>query len=260
MDRNLIFKLKTDITKTSIPVKLNNPFGAYIPEIAKIAAKEFQEFIGAESKGWKNDYEGQSGKMFGALVVQEEDKVISYLGTVSGKLDGGSTCSKFIPSIFDESAGDNFISKGLIEVTQIGNQIKAATDQSEINSLKEKRKQRSIGLQKRLFENYNFLNLSGQQKNVLEIFKNSSHGNPPSASGECAAPKLLQYAIRHRLRPIALAEFWWGNPSKNGEKKQNVFYPACKDRCRPILEYMLEDTGLYDSRSQALAKNEDHSN
>jgi len=248
MEGHFILNFKANISEVIIPTSLNNPFGTYIPEIAKIAAKEFQEYITIESKDWKDDYEGQSGKMFGVLVVQEEDNTISYLGTVSGKLAGGSHCNKFIPSVFDETTDDNFISRGLIEVTKIGNQIKAATDQSEIFSLKEERRQKSIGLQKRLFENYNFLNLSGQEKNIIEIFKDSSHGNPPSASGECAAPKLLQYVIRHRLKPIALAEFWWGNPSKTGEKKQGDFYPACKDRCRPILEYMLEDMKLYDER------------
>lgn len=250
MNTHLIFNFKTDISQVVIPSKFNNPFGVYIPQIAKIATKEFQEFITVESKDWKDDYEGQSGKMFGVLVVKEEDGSYGYLGTVSGKLAGGSHCSKFVPSIFDETIGDNFISKGLVEVTQIGNQIKEATDQVEISALKEKRRQRSIGLQRRLFENYHFLNLSGREKSLLEVFDDSSHGNPPSASGECAAPKLLQYAIKHGLEPIALAEFWWGNPSKNGQKKQGEFYPACKDRCRPILEYMLEDNALFDRREE----------
>ena len=71
---------------------------------------------------------------------------------------------------------------------------------------------------------------------------------PPSAAGECAAPKLLQYAIEHQLKPIALTEFWWGNSTK--EKTHNVFYPACKNKCRPILEYMLEDTELFINRTQ----------
>jgi len=76
--------------------------------------------------------------------------------------------------------------------------------------------------------------------------RSSSHGNPPAAAGECAAPKLLQYAFEHRLKPIALAEFWWGNPSQNKEREHKVFYPACKNKCRPILEYMLNDTALFE--------------
>lgn len=186
--------------------------------------------------------------MFGVLVVQKKDNSYGYLGTVSGKLGGNAKCDQFIPSIFDDTVDDFFIHKGMTELTEIGNQIKNSNDIAEISLLKEKRKQQSIGLQQQLFENYHFLNLSGKQKNLLEIFKTSDHGNPPSAAGECAAPKLLQYAITHQLKPIALTEFWWGNSIANKEKEHAVFYPACKNRCRPILEYMLEDAELFNER------------
>ena len=89
------------------------------------------------------------------------------------------------------------------------------------------------------------MNISGQEKNLLEIFKDASNGMPPSAAGECAAPKLLQYAMKHGLKPIALTEFWWGSPIH--EREHKIFYPACKNKCRPILEYMLEDATLFSS-------------
>jgi len=102
-----------------------------------------------------------------------------------------------------------------------------------------------VALQKQLFSHYQFLNILGEEQNIVEVFQNSSHGKPPSAAGECAAPKLLQYAFEQGLKPIALAEFWWGNSPKNKERTHKVFYPACKNKCRPILEYMLNDTQLY---------------
>ena len=245
MDKQFLFNFKTDISSFKIFSKLNNPFSAYIPEIAKIAAKEFQEFIAVESKKWNYDFGTQRGKMFGVLVVKKQDNTFCYLGTVSGKLPKNAICEKLIPSVFDTSVGDFFINKGMTKLSEIGNQIKKANHPSEIISLKDKRKQKSVSLQKQLFENYCFLNLSGKQKNILEIFKYSSHGNPPAATGECAAPKLLQYAIKHQLKPIALIEFWWGSSAENKEKKNRAYYPACKNRCRPILEYMLEDTELF---------------
>jgi tRNA pseudouridine32 synthase/23S rRNA pseudouridine746 synthase len=252
MDKQLIFNFKTDISKINIPSKLNNPFGAYVPEIARVAAREFQEFIAVETENWKHNFHIEKGKMFGILVVQKEDNTYCYLGTFSGKLPQNAKCNKFIPSIFDDSVGDFFINKGMTELSEIGSQIKNTNSPSEIISLKEKSKQKSIALQQRLFENYNFINLSGKKKNLLEIFKSSSHGNPPTAAGECAAPKLLQYAIKHQLRPIALTEFWWGDSIKNKEREHTVFYPACKNRCRPILEYMLEDTELFTRRAQVI--------
>jgi tRNA pseudouridine32 synthase/23S rRNA pseudouridine746 synthase len=105
----------------------------------------------------------------------------------------------------------------------------------------------SRSIQRKLFENYNFLNLSGKTKNLLSIFRDSSEGKPPAASGECAAPKLLQYAIKHQLHPIAIAEFWWGNSLNTEERKHRTYYPACRSKCKPILEYILEDTSLYNN-------------
>lgn len=254
MIKQLIFNFKTDISKVNIPKKLNNPFGLYIPEIASIAAKEFQEFITSESQEWEHDFRVQKGKMFGILVVQKEDNSCFYLGTVSGKLYGNTTCANFVPSVFDDSVDDFFINKGMTELTEIGNIIKQNNNQTEIIELIEQRKLKSFALQQQLFENYQFLNVLGIEKNVLQIFKRSSQGNPPSAAGECAAPKLLQYAFKHGLRPIAIAEFWWGNPPKNKEREHKAFYPACKNKCKPILEYMLDDNRLFTQASAGLGQ------
>ena len=245
MNKQFLFKFKTDISCVSIPSKLNNPFSSNLTEIAEIAAKEFQEFITLESKTWNYDFSVERGKMFGVLVVKKKDNTYFYLGTVSGKLPKDGVCKRFIPSVFDESVDDFFINKGMAKLSEIGNKIKHSNNPSEIIFLKEKRKKKSASLQKKLFENYHFENISGKQKNILAIFNDSKQGNPPAASGECSAPKLLQYAIINHLKPIALTEFWWGNSNENKDKKHKAYYPACKNRCRPILEYLLEDDELF---------------
>lgn len=255
MNKQLIFSFKTDISKVNIPTKLNNPFGGFVPEIARIVAEEFQTFIAEESKQWEYDFRIQKGKMFGVLVVQKKDNSYGYLGAISGKLPD-EKCNKFVPSVFDDAVDDFFINKGMKALTEIGIQIENATNASEITTLKEKRKQKSIALQQQLFEHYRFMNLSGKEKNLLQIFKDSSNKMPPSGAGECAAPKLLQYALKHGLKPIALTEFWWGNSIKYKERKHKVLYPACKDKCQPILEYILENTGLFRSATQAIKKEE----
>lgn len=248
MDNQLFFSFKTNTSEINIPDKLNNPFGLSIPEIAKIAAKEFQEFIALESEKWNYDFSSKKGKMFGILVVQKADNNLGYLGTVSGKLPNNKTCSQFVPSLFDESKDDFFLTKGMTELTKMGNEIKEATTPIQIIKLTEQRAQKSFSLQQQLFTHYRFLNQNGTEKNALEIFESSSQRNPPAAAGECAAPKLLQYAFKHQLKPIALAEFWWGN-LENKEKEHKAFYSACKNRCRPILEFMLEDSLLYKNAS-----------
>ena len=239
MQNPIIFDFNSDISGVLIPKELNNSFGLDIPKIGKIAAKEFQEFIRSQSPKWNYDFATQRGKMFGVLVVQKTDKSLGYLGAMSGVFPGGKTCSQFVPSVFNTSTDGFFINKGMTELTEMGKVIKSTTNPTEINKLTEARKLKSFALQQRLFENYIFTTREGESKNVLQIFADSTHSNPPAAAGECAAPKLLQYAFSNNLKPIALAEFWWGNPSKSNERKHLSFYPACNDKCKPILEFML---------------------
>lgn len=103
--------------------------------------------------------------------------------------------------------------------------------QAEIDNLKLERASKSSELQQKLFEQYKFLNISKETKSVGEIFDN----NPPAGAGECAAPKLLHYAFQKNLKPIALAEFWWGQSPKSEVRKHKQFYPACRSKCEPIL-------------------------
>ncbi|HCX58632.1 MULTISPECIES: RluA family pseudouridine synthase [Sphingobacterium] len=111
---------------------------------------------------------------------------------------------------------------------------------STITALKEERKTRSGNLQKQLFEQYNFRNAKGQRKNVVDIFHEFDTITPPAGSGECAAPKLLQYAYENQLTPLALAEFWWGCSPASEIRRHKNYYPACRKKCEPILGYMLQ--------------------
>jgi tRNA pseudouridine32 synthase/23S rRNA pseudouridine746 synthase len=111
--------------------------------------------------------------------------------------------------------------------------------QQEINALKEIRKEKSAALQQQLFEQYYFLNQAGEMKSLGAIFHATEDQKPPAGAGECAAPKLLQYAFLHNLKPIALTEFWWGKSPNSDIKKHGQFYPACRGKCEPILKHML---------------------
>ena len=245
MNEQLIFDFNTDLSKIFIPEELNNPFSHPIPDIARLAATQFQDYISTKSQNWKYDFKVRNGKMFGVLVIQRNDGSYGFIGTASGVIDRDVVEPHFIPPVFDSSTDDFFINKVMTELTEIGTLIKLTHDPVEITEMKELRKQKSLSLQHRLFEHTRFLNVLGKTKNVLQIFKESSHGNPPSAAGECAAPKLLQYALKNNLRLIAIAEFWWGNSLKSKEHEHLKFYPACKNKCRPILEYMLNNELLY---------------
>ncbi len=117
----------------------------------------------------------------------------------------------------------------------------------QIEALKQERRQRSAALQQRLFEQFRLLNAKGEMKNLCSIFQENGHPLPPAGAGECAAPKLLQYAYRHQLHPVAMAEFWWGTSPKTELRRQGYFYPACSAKCGPILGFMLQGLNLESS-------------
>lgn len=110
----------------------------------------------------------------------------------------------------------------------------------EIERLKTERKERSAALQRKLFEQFRMLNAKGEVKDLSTIFEQTVRKVPPAGAGECALPKLLQYAYLHHLKPLAMAEFWWGDSPKNEIRHHGYYYPSCKGKCEPILRHMLQ--------------------
>ena len=119
-------------------------------------------------------------------------------------------------------------------------QAEADTFITKIETMKIERKKRSATLQRKLFEQFQILNARGETKDLCRIFAQTIQKFPPAGAGECAAPKLLQYAYKHQLKPIAMAEFWWGDSPKAEIRHHGYYYPACKGKCEPILKHMLQ--------------------
>lgn len=143
----------------------------------------------------------------------------------------------------NESLKQQYDQKMLIKVwnekiSVIQNEVQIIENQ--IQELKELRAQKSATVQAKLFDNYKFLNAQHEWKSLLAIFNKDLGIQPPAGAGECAAPKLLHYAYLNQLKPIALAEFWWGQSPKSEVRKHKDYYPACKSKCGPILGFMLQ--------------------
>ncbi len=121
-------------------------------------------------------------------------------------------------------------------------QVEALLNQQleQITDLKTRRAQQSNLLQTKLFAQYRFLNQAGEYQDLNQLFIDAPNKQPPAGAGECAAPKLLQFAFQHQLKPIAMAEFWWGASPKSEIKQHRQFYPACQGKCKPILGHMLK--------------------
>ncbi|MCL3779023.1 RluA family pseudouridine synthase [Prolixibacteraceae bacterium JC049] len=117
----------------------------------------------------------------------------------------------------------------------------------EIKELKQTRKNKSAQLQQQIFDSYIFLNALGKEKSASAIFEETDATVPPAGTGDCCAPKLLNYAFQNELKPIAMAEFWWGNSPKKEIRKHGYYYPACNSKCKPILGHMLKGLKVEDS-------------
>lgn len=112
--------------------------------------------------------------------------------------------------------------------------------QAEIDAIRHKRHSRSAALQMELFARFRVLNARGEERNLCELFAPTAQHTPPAGAGECAAPKLLQYAYTNGLKPLAMAEFWWGGSPAGEVRRHGEFYPACTGKCKPILTHMLQ--------------------
>ena len=142
-----------------------------------------------------------------------------------------------------ESARDHFEMKDLkrtwkAHIETLEAQLRVQKE--PIEQLKQERRQRSAELQQQLFEQFRFLNYRGEESSLATIFSEQGGIQPPAGAGECAAPKLLQYAYLHQLQPLCLAEFWWGQSPVGEIRLHRHYYPACRGKCAPILGHMLQ--------------------
>ncbi|MEG4028771.1 MULTISPECIES: pseudouridine synthase [unclassified Microcoleus] len=119
------------------------------------------------------------------------------------------------------------------ETLQPLKQLIEAADQ-RMRALKQQRKELSRELQTQMHAAYTLMNFLGTSISLSSLMPTNSI---PTGTGDCCAPKLLHYAAVHNLKPLAMAEFWWGRPS--GDKIQGEFYGACDDRCQPLMGFLL---------------------
>ena len=117
------------------------------------------------------------------------------------------------------------------------------TMQDEISQLKDERARMSDELQDWIFRQYVVHNALGESSSIADIF--AGHGLvPPGGTGECAAPKLLEYAYRNGLEPLAMGEFWYGRSPQTAVRTQGHFYPSCTSKCGPLLGYMMKGLSI----------------
>lgn len=170
-----------------------------------------KELIGRISASRELDSLFAAGKMLGIMEVSLPDGSHSFLYAFSG-LAGGKACLEgFVPPVFDSS-------------------------EVNIDSSSHEESQR---LQRWLFEQYRVVNAAGQECSILDIFAQRGLV-PPGGTGECAGPKLLNYALRHGLKPLEMGEFWYGASPSGEVRRHGCFYPSCTGKCGPLLGWMMQ--------------------
>ena len=242
-----LHRFSASIEGIALPAAFTDPFNYTPHPLCQLAADEVMCYINAHPE-WHDEL--QLGKMFGVLVVKNALGQLGFLAAFSGLLNKQNDIPFFVPAVYDMLSPAGHFKTEEQAISLINARIKALEAEHKlpetteltdtIAALKAERKNRSVALQNWLFEQFVMQNKRGERKNLIEIFQENKQHMPPGGAGECAAPKLLQYAFLNKLQPIAMAEFWWGHSPKNEERIHGQFYPACEQKCRPILNFMLD--------------------
>ncbi len=228
---------QTDITDIALPEKFTFPFNYRPHPLCCKAADEVRAYVRS-----RNDWSGDvsAGKMFGVLVVLTPRHELGFVAAFSGLLAGRNCHEWFVPPVFDFLQPDDYFKQEEARICAIGRLMDETADEERRTLLAEERRHRSMALQEWLFRQFRVNNARGEEKDLLEVFAATSHSVPPGGAGECAEPKMLQYAYRHGLLPLAMAAFWMGASPQGEVRCDGQYYPACKGRCGPILRFMME--------------------
>ena len=102
---------------------------------------------------------------------------------------------------------------------------------------KKNRKTYSQSMMSVFLDLYQLQNFKGKPRSIRKVFYEDR--GIPTGTGDCCGPKLLHDAAQKGLTPLGLTEFYFGRENKASTRFHKEFYPACKNKCQPILGYML---------------------
>ncbi len=178
------------------------------------------------------------GQMFGVLEYVDERGNIGVARAFSGQYNGIWHVKGWVDPLVDTGAMDRICQPVERRVKALGGRIAGLDEASSLREeLVHERRTLSRNLMQELHGLYTLSNFRGETRSLKDAFLGS--GNMPTGTGDCCAPKLLNHAVQNKLTPLGIAEFYWGLTNRSGSKRQGMFYPACTEKCRPILGFML---------------------
>ncbi len=188
--------------------------------------------------GFDKLFPGARGHMFGVLECKNGNGESVVLRAFSSLHGGIRTVPGWAPPILPDDVFNTLVRPGQLEIKRLTRELKSLFPGSPAHAeLLEERKQISRRLMPRVHDRYFLNNFRGERRALREAW-NNPHGLPGGV-GDCCAPKLLNHAAHCGLKPIGLVEFYWGGPHQSGNRIPGRFYPACAEKCQPILGFML---------------------
>lgn len=223
----------------------------------KIVSALEQGILQLEQIGKISSERSDQGIMVGVAVCQDSNGDSVVLNTVSGisKRINGTEAAGL--GIFVEPV----VSSGKIEEALEKNDLLIHQLTEKINFLKKKRRrpdgkfenqgEEEISLVKKrfalceeslknVFGLYSFHCADGKIRPLLEICEKKL---PPTGTGDCCAPKLLDFAFKNQLKIKSLAEIYFGKSNKF--RTSGKSYSPCDERCGLILPVILGLEILY---------------
>jgi hypothetical protein len=178
------------------------------------------------------------GKMFGLLECRRPDGTPVILRAFSGQYNGYWLVDGWVPPLFAVDEFQAVSGAGEQRIKELGREIESCAGQSEKwLALRKERRRLSRHLMRELHGLYRLTNFRGETAGLADVFLGES--GIPTGTGDCCAPKLLNFAARHRLRPIGLTEFYWGRENRSGTRQPGSCSGSCVEKCMPILGFML---------------------
>ena len=183
-------------------------------------------------------FPGQRGHMFGVLECLDSAGRSIVLRAFSSLHEGIRYIEGWVPPILSRRTYSEVVLPGQAKIKKMSRAMQRLEPSSSRHvALASERKRISNELMDKLRVLYRFSNFKGEERSLREAFLFPDA--IPGGVGECCAPKLLNHAARSGLRPVGMAEFYWGAPTPSGGREAGKFYPCCETRCRPLLGFML---------------------
>ncbi len=178
------------------------------------------------------------GKMFGILECLRPDGTTTFLRAFSGQYNGRWLVDGWAPPLFDVDEFTALCTDTELRIKELGREIDHCPAHSDNRpALKKERRLLSRRLMRDIHDLYRLTNFRGETVRLFEAFL--GEGNIPTGTGDCCGPKLLNCAARRGLRPVGLAEFYWGRENRSGGRRHDTFNGSCAEKCAPILGFML---------------------